>query len=119
MSATPKSREWAWFERVATRSRSDLLNTANAHFQNTTDLDKLANIDFYMHHPELNGRPLRNDEIKLIAEWKSFRTKIAPLVPIWVKVYSQLEEPKYYGTLLPDLGPPLISSFSVSGHGGD
>lgn len=56
-----------------------------------TNSDTLTNMAFYMHHPELDGRPLRKDETKLIAEWKSFRTKIKPLVPIWVKVYSASE----------------------------
>lgn len=44
------------------------------------NIDALTNIAFYLHHPELDGRPLRKDEIKLIAQWKGFRTGIKPLL---------------------------------------
>ena len=44
------------------------------------DIDLLADIAFYLHHPELKGRSLRHDEIKLIAEWKSYRTLIKRLL---------------------------------------
>lgn len=45
-----------------------------------TDINLLTNIAFYMHYPELNGRPLRSDEKKLIADWKSFRARIKPFL---------------------------------------
>lgn len=45
-----------------------------------TNIDKLTNIAFFLHHPELNGRPLVVGETKLIAQWKGFRTLIAPLL---------------------------------------
>lgn len=45
-----------------------------------TDADKIANIVFYMHHPERLGRPLASDETKLINEWKAFRTLVKPRV---------------------------------------
>lgn len=44
------------------------------------DLDKLASIVFYMHHPERNGQPIAAHEQKLITEWKAFRSMIAPLI---------------------------------------
>jgi hypothetical protein len=36
------------------------------------ETNTLVNIVFYLHHPELNGRQIYSDEIKLIAEWKAF-----------------------------------------------
>lgn len=45
-----------------------------------TDVDKIANMVFYMHHPERLGRPLASDETKLINEWKAFRTLVKPRV---------------------------------------
>lgn len=47
---------------------------------NITDINLLTNIAFFMHYPELNGRPIRSDEKKLIADWKSFRARIEPLL---------------------------------------
>lgn len=40
--------------------------------------DKLADIVFYLHHPERNGRPLLAVETTLIKQWKGFRTLIMP-----------------------------------------
>lgn len=45
-----------------------------------TDVDKIANMVFYMHHPERLGRPLTADETTLIKEWKAFRTLVKPRV---------------------------------------
>ncbi len=56
-----------------------------------TNIDALTNIAFFLHHPELSGRPLRKDETKLIAEWMSFRTKIKAFVPKWFKISSPSE----------------------------
>lgn len=56
-----------------------------------TNIDTLTNIAFYLHHPELDGRPLRKDETKLITQWKAFRTLIKPIVPHWIKIYSPSE----------------------------
>lgn len=44
--------------------------------------DKLTDIVFYLHHPELKGRQLRVGETKLIESWKLFRFLIKLLVPI-------------------------------------
>ena len=50
-----------------------------AILEGVRDPNYLANIPFYLHHPELKGRPIYNEEIKLIAEWKAFRTLIRAL----------------------------------------
>jgi len=42
-----------------------------------TDLDRLASIVFYMHHPERNGKPIEAWEQSMISQWKGFRTLIA------------------------------------------
>jgi hypothetical protein len=42
------------------------------------DPDKLADIVFFLHHPERNGRPLLSVETTLIKQWKGFRTLIMP-----------------------------------------
>ena len=42
------------------------------------DPGKLADIVFYLHHPERNGRPLLSTETTLIKQWKGFRTLIMP-----------------------------------------
>jgi hypothetical protein len=39
---------------------------------------KLADIVFYLHHPERIGRPLQSYEVSLINQWKGFRTLIMP-----------------------------------------
>lgn len=46
-----------------------------------TDLDRLANIVFYLHSPERNGRPIELHESEMIKQWKAFRTLIKPAVP--------------------------------------
>lgn len=45
-----------------------------------TDIDRLASIVFYMHHPERNGQPIGAGEQTMINQWKSFKVLIAPLV---------------------------------------
>lgn len=45
-----------------------------------TDLDYLASVVFYLHHPERNGRQIQSHETELIKEWKSFRAMIRPFV---------------------------------------
>lgn len=55
-----------------------------------TDLDKLASIVFYLHHPERNGQQIAAHETQMINQWKGFRTMIKPLVP----VMSKPDEPK-------------------------
>lgn len=44
--------------------------------------DTLTNIVFYVHHPELEGRPLRKHETKLIADYNVFRTMIKAVTPV-------------------------------------
>lgn len=39
-----------------------------------SDKNKLTNIAFYLHHPELEGRPLKKEESLFIAEWKLFQS---------------------------------------------
>jgi hypothetical protein len=43
------------------------------------DTNTLVNIVFYLHHPELDGRPIYKNEVKFIAEWKAFYTMIKAL----------------------------------------
>lgn len=45
------------------------------------DVDRLASIVFYLHHPERGGRQIDPGETGMVAEWKSWRTLIKPLVP--------------------------------------
>ncbi len=45
-----------------------------------TDINKLTDMVFFVHHPELNGRPLKSDETKLISEWRDFRSLVKPIV---------------------------------------
>jgi hypothetical protein len=45
------------------------------------DASELADIVFFLHHPERHGRPIDAGETDLIDQWKSFRTLIKPLVP--------------------------------------
>ncbi len=54
--------------------------------------DTLTNIVFYVHHPELEGRPLRKDETKLIADYKVFRTMVKAMLPEMIKTH---EAPKF------------------------
>jgi len=44
-----------------------------AHLAGITNPDKIADIVFYLHHPERVGRPLESGESALIKEWKGFR----------------------------------------------
>lgn len=44
-----------------------------------TDADELADIVFFLHHPERNGRPLEASERTLIEQWKAFRGLVKPL----------------------------------------
>lgn len=61
-----------------------------------TNVDKLTDMVFYMHHPELLGRPLRVGESKLIAEWKFYRTLIRVLVSAATTVKEVIsEDPKH------------------------
>lgn len=46
-----------------------------------TDLDRLASITFYLHHPERNGKQIEAHESEMIKQWKAFRTLIKPAVP--------------------------------------
>jgi hypothetical protein len=41
-----------------------------------TDVTKVTDIVFYMHHPERVGKPLTKYEVALIAEWKLFRNAV-------------------------------------------
>jgi len=43
------------------------------------DIDCLTDIMFYLHHPELRGRPLESGETGMIDQWKHFRETIRPL----------------------------------------
>jgi OmpA family len=52
------------------------------------DADRLASIVFYLHHPERSGRQIDPAETGMVAEWKSWRTLIKPLVG------AKKEEPK-------------------------
>jgi hypothetical protein len=45
-----------------------------------TDLNKLADIVFFLHHPERNGRLLGPAETNLIHQWTGFRNLIFPRV---------------------------------------
>jgi len=45
------------------------------------DVDFLASVVFYLHHPQRNGRPIATDETAMIEQWKGFRTLIKPMVP--------------------------------------
>jgi hypothetical protein len=45
-----------------------------------TNVNKLADIVFYLHHPERSGRPLGAGETSLINQWKNFRNLVAPRV---------------------------------------
>jgi hypothetical protein len=45
-----------------------------------TDANKLADIVFYLHHPERSGRLLGPGETGLINQWKNFKNLIAPRV---------------------------------------
>ncbi len=45
------------------------------------DVDWLASVVFYLHHPERNGRKIDPGETAMIAEWKNWRTLIKPMVP--------------------------------------
>ena len=42
------------------------------------NVNKLADIVFYLHHPERIGHPLKPHEAKLINQWKAFRTMVTP-----------------------------------------
>jgi hypothetical protein len=46
-----------------------------------TDLDWLASVVFYLHHPERNGQQIAAHETPMITQWKGFRTLIKPMVP--------------------------------------
>lgn len=41
-----------------------------------TNVNRVTDIMFYLHHPELKGRSLRSDETGLTNEWKGFREMI-------------------------------------------
>jgi hypothetical protein len=45
-----------------------------------TDVNKLTDIVFYLHHPERNGKPIQSGEQTLIDQWKSFRILVKPAV---------------------------------------
>lgn len=45
------------------------------------DVDRLASIVFYLHHPERNGKQIASYESSMIKEWKAFRTLIVAMVP--------------------------------------
>ena len=44
------------------------------------DINKLTDMIFCMHYPSRVGNPLKPSEIRLISEWKAFRTTIIPWV---------------------------------------
>ncbi|MEO7672933.1 MAG: hypothetical protein ABIU09_02510 [Pyrinomonadaceae bacterium] len=52
---------------------------------NITDVDQIASIVFYLHHPERMGSPLRSDETNLIEEYKAFRKTVKPRVEAAIK----------------------------------
>lgn len=54
-----------------------------------TDLDRLASITFYLHHPERNGKKIEAHESEMIKQWKAFRTLIQPAVPHMSKPASK------------------------------
>lgn len=45
------------------------------------DIDCLADIVFYLHHPEMEGRPLVPGETSLIDQWKQFRSRLPSVIP--------------------------------------
>lgn len=69
-----------------------------------TNIDALTNIAFYLHHPELSGgRALRKHEKKLIAEWKSYRTKIKVMAEDFKKIdYSPKHKTPGFRSMIPD-----------------
>lgn len=44
------------------------------------DLDELADIAFYLHYPDLKGRPLKVGETELVEQWVSLRSLIKPIL---------------------------------------
>jgi|RhiMetdeSRZDD1v2_1073273.scaffolds.fasta_scaffold758906_1 hypothetical protein len=58
-----------------------------------TDVDRLASIVFYLHHPERNGKKIEAHESKMIEQWKAFRTLIKPAVPNLSKPSSKPAAP--------------------------
>lgn len=44
------------------------------------DLDLLTNIVFYLHYPDLKGRPLKAEEKALINSWQAFRTIVKAML---------------------------------------
>ena len=51
--------------------------------ENIRDINKLTDMVFYLHNPELIGRQLRVGETKLIAEWKRYRALIRLVQSKW------------------------------------
>jgi hypothetical protein len=49
------------------------------------DVDRLASVVFYLHHPERGGRKIDLSETEAITEWKNWRTLIDPMVPYMKK----------------------------------
>jgi hypothetical protein len=49
------------------------------------DIDRLASVVFYLHHPERGGRQIDVSETAAIEEWKNWRTLIDPMVPYMAK----------------------------------
>lgn len=50
-----------------------------------TNADKLTDIAFYLHYPDLEGRPLKLGETELVESWKNFRRLIKPLISAFGK----------------------------------
>ncbi|MEP7366532.1 MAG: hypothetical protein ABI972_25020 [Acidobacteriota bacterium] len=58
-----------------------------------SDVDRLASIVFYLHHPERNGKKIEASEPEMINQWKAFRTLIKPAVPAMSKPSSKPKDP--------------------------
>jgi len=67
------------------------------------DVDRLASIVFYLHHPERNGRAIDPSETAMIAQWKNWRTLIKPMVPVM-------------GKAAPKVGPVAPATRNVPVH---
>jgi hypothetical protein len=85
-----------------------------------TNADKLADIPFFLFHPDLNGRTLKAHETTLISKWKVCRGYVWALVPaIQYGIQNPGAYDSAYGRLrdwLPKLSPHHLSQSESNGQ---
>lgn len=87
----PKAAESAYIRASYDRTPEDWYHIVKICIrEGITDLKKLPDIPFYLHHPDLHNRSIEEHEYLLIADWFNWQSLIAGLIP---KMQKELKPP--------------------------